>query len=220
MRSSPVAENDAKRTDRDDPFYDMSIIAGPFFLSIGTSHPSPPRTRASHLSLAVLTVGRTVGQRGEAHVAVLTDILVTYEQYNQNIKYLQGMNELAGTFYKMTGDETEGFWWFHGFMESYVSRARRVPRLTSPHPRSVVHLFETHGWVQKSVEHPRAAHRIARPCHNGFPSYACLPVIVPSSPSQESTSSEICASACAGSSSSSRTTSPTKPTSCASSTRY
>lgn len=51
----------------------------------------------------------------------LENILITYSQYNQDVRYLQGMNEIAGSFLRITQDETEAFWWLFSFMDIYVS---------------------------------------------------------------------------------------------------
>lgn len=61
-----------------------------------------------------------IAEEGKHHLKQLVEVLVTYMQYNQDIRYMQGMNEIAATFLRITGDDVETFWWFHAFMEQYV----------------------------------------------------------------------------------------------------
>ncbi|OZJ04973.1 hypothetical protein BZG36_01763 [Bifiguratus adelaidae] len=47
----------------------------------------------------------------------LKDILVTYNRYNPELGYVQGMSDLLAPLFEVMGDEAMAFWCFVGFME-------------------------------------------------------------------------------------------------------
>lgn len=51
------------------------------------------------------------------HLANMREILITYNEYNQNLGYVQGMTDLLSPIYVVFQDEYMSFWGFAGFME-------------------------------------------------------------------------------------------------------
>ena len=45
---------------------------------------------------------------------------MTYCQWNQNLGYMQGMNDIAAVFLETMENENDTFWCFKGWMESLV----------------------------------------------------------------------------------------------------
>jgi hypothetical protein len=51
---------------------------------------------------------------------VLKDILCTYNIYNKELGYVQGMSDLLSPIYAVVEEEELSFWAFVGFMEKMV----------------------------------------------------------------------------------------------------
>ncbi|ODV98314.1 hypothetical protein PACTADRAFT_48097 [Pachysolen tannophilus NRRL Y-2460] len=50
------------------------------------------------------------------HLKILRNILITYNEYNQNLGYVQGMTDLLAPIYYILRDESLSFWCFTKFM--------------------------------------------------------------------------------------------------------
>ncbi|KAK6334985.1 GTPase activating protein [Orbilia javanica] len=86
-------EKDVHRTDRNIP-----IFAGE-----DTPHPDPDSQYS--------TIGTNV------HLEQMKDMLLTYNEYNTTLGYVQGMSDLLAPIYAVFQDDAVAFWAFVGFME-------------------------------------------------------------------------------------------------------
>ncbi|CAG8959563.1 hypothetical protein HYFRA_00001464 [Hymenoscyphus fraxineus] len=86
-------EKDVHRTDRNVP-----IFAGE-----DTPHPDPSSPFAE--------VGTNV------HLEQMKDMLLTYNEYNRDLGYVQGMSDLLAPIYAVMQDDAIAFWGFQHFME-------------------------------------------------------------------------------------------------------
>jgi len=51
----------------------------------------------------------------------MKDMLLTYNEYNKDLGYVQGMSDLLAPIYAIMQDDAIAFWAFVGFMERMVS---------------------------------------------------------------------------------------------------
>ena len=86
-------EKDVHRTDR----------TVPIFAGEDIPHPDPESPFAS--------VGTNV------HMEQLKDMLLTYNEYNRELGYVQGMSDLLAPVYAVLQDDAVAFWGFERFME-------------------------------------------------------------------------------------------------------
>ncbi|KAI0910671.1 GTPase-activating protein GYP7 [Ustulina deusta] len=86
-------EKDVHRTDR----------MVPIFAGEDTPHPDPNSPFAS--------VGTNV------HMEQLKDMLLTYNEYNKDLGYVQGMSDLLAPIYAVMQDDAIAFWGFQHFMD-------------------------------------------------------------------------------------------------------
>lgn len=86
-------EKDVHRTDR----------TVPIFAGENIPHPDPDSPFAS--------TGTNV------HMEQLKDLLLTYNEYNQELGYVQGMSDLLAPIYAVVQDDAIAFWCFQHFME-------------------------------------------------------------------------------------------------------
>ncbi|KAJ2906587.1 GTPase-activating protein gyp7 [Zalerion maritima] len=86
-------EKDVHRTDRT-----VSIFAGE-----DTPHPDPDSPFAE--------VGTNV------HLEQMKDMLLTYNEYNKDLGYVQGMSDLLAPIYAVMQDDAIAFWGFQKFMD-------------------------------------------------------------------------------------------------------
>ncbi|TGJ81965.1 hypothetical protein E0Z10_g6813 [Xylaria hypoxylon] len=86
-------EKDVHRTDR----------TVPIFAGEDTPHPDPNSPFAS--------VGTNV------HMEQLKDMLLTYNEYNKDLGYVQGMSDLLAPIYAVLQDDAMAFWGFQHFMD-------------------------------------------------------------------------------------------------------
>ncbi|TVY55158.1 GTPase-activating protein GYP7 [Lachnellula cervina] len=86
-------EKDVHRTDR----------AIPLFAGEDTPHPDPSSPFAD--------VGTNV------HLEQMKDMLLTYNEYNRDLGYVQGMSDLLAPIYAVTQDDAIAFWGFQHFMD-------------------------------------------------------------------------------------------------------
>ncbi|KAF3931378.1 hypothetical protein ABW19_dt0200332 [Dactylella cylindrospora] len=86
-------EKDVHRTDRNIP-----IFAGE-----DTPHPDPDSQFSS--------IGTNV------HLEQMKDMLLTYNEYNTSLGYVQGMSDLLAPIYAVFQDDAVAFWAFVGFMD-------------------------------------------------------------------------------------------------------
>ncbi|KAI0457098.1 GTPase-activating protein GYP7 [Xylaria acuta] len=86
-------EKDVHRTDR----------TVPIFAGEDTPHPDPNSPFAS--------VGTNV------HMEQLKDMLLTYNEYNKDLGYVQGMSDLLAPIYAVMQDDAIAFWGFQHFMD-------------------------------------------------------------------------------------------------------
>ncbi|KHJ32497.1 putative gtpase-activating protein gyp7 [Erysiphe necator] len=85
-------EKDVHRTDR----------TIPLFMGEDTPHPDPSSSFAE--------VGTNV------HLEQLKDMLLTYNEYNRELGYVQGMSDLLAPIYAVMQDDAVAFWAFKNFM--------------------------------------------------------------------------------------------------------
>lgn len=85
-------EKDVHRTDRN-----IGI-----FMDSDTPHPDPDSRFAENGT--------------NLHLEQLKDMLITYNEYNQNLGYIQGMSDLMSPLYVVLQDDAVAFWAFCGFM--------------------------------------------------------------------------------------------------------
>ncbi|KAI1284301.1 GTPase-activating protein GYP7 [Xylaria sp. FL0933] len=86
-------EKDVHRTDR----------MVPIFAGEDTPHPDPNSPFAS--------VGTNV------HMEQMKDMLLTYNEYNKDLGYVQGMSDLLAPIYAVMQDDAIAFWGFQHFMD-------------------------------------------------------------------------------------------------------
>ncbi|KAL8721222.1 MAG: hypothetical protein Q9181_007754 [Wetmoreana brouardii] len=86
-------EKDVHRTDRNIPLFEGEDIA----------HPDPDSPFAE--------VGTNV------HLEQMKDMLLTYNEYNRDLGYVQGMSDLLAPIYAVEQDDAVAFWGFVGFMD-------------------------------------------------------------------------------------------------------
>jgi len=89
-------EKDVHRTDRNIPIFAGEDIP----------HPDPDSPFAE--------VGTNV------HLEQMKDMLLTYNEYNKDLGYVQGMSDLLAPIYAVMQDDAVAFWAFVGFMERMV----------------------------------------------------------------------------------------------------
>ena len=89
-------EKDVHRTDRNIPLFAGEDIP----------HPDPNSPFAE--------VGTNV------HLEQMKDMLLTYNEYNRELGYVQGMSDLLAPIYAVMQDDAVAFWGFVGFMERMV----------------------------------------------------------------------------------------------------
>lgn len=92
-RTNSGAEKDVHRTDR----------MVPIFQGEDTPHPDPNSPFAE--------VGTNV------HLEQLKEMLLTYNEYNKDLGYVQGMSDLLAPIYAVIQDDAIAFWAFQKFME-------------------------------------------------------------------------------------------------------
>ena len=92
-------EKDVHRTDRNIPLFAGEDIP----------HPEPDSPFAE--------VGTNV------HMEQMKDMLLTYNEYNKGLGYVQGMSDLLAPIYAVMQDDAMAFWAFVGFMDRMVSLA-------------------------------------------------------------------------------------------------
>lgn len=91
--SNPITEKDVHRTDRNVPIFAGEDIP----------HPDPDSPFAE--------VGTNV------HMEQLKDMLLTYNEYNRDLGYVQGMSDLLAPIYAVLQDDAMAFWAFKCFMD-------------------------------------------------------------------------------------------------------
>ena len=90
-------EKDVHRTDRHIPLFEGEDIP----------HPDPDSPFAES--------GTNV------HLEQMKDMLLTYNEYNRDLGYVQGMSDLLAPIYAVMQDDALAFWGFAKFMERMVS---------------------------------------------------------------------------------------------------
>lgn len=100
MRGVRAVEKDVHRTDRNIPLFAGEDIP----------HPDPTSPFAE--------VGTNV------HLEQMKDMLLTYNEYNKDLGYVQGMSDLLAPIYAVMQDDAVAFWGFVNFMNRMVSSLR------------------------------------------------------------------------------------------------
>ena len=98
FRGVSAVEKDVHRTDRNIPLFAGEDIP----------HPDPTSPFAE--------IGTNV------HLEQMKDMLLTYNQYNRDLGYVQGMSDLLAPIYAVMQDDAVAFWGFVGFMDRMVCR--------------------------------------------------------------------------------------------------
>jgi hypothetical protein len=96
MATSRTVEKDVHRTDRTIPLFAGEDIP----------HPDPDSPFAD--------TGTNV------HLEQMKDMLLTYNEYNPDLGYVQGMSDLLAPIYAVMQDDAVAFWAFVGFMDRMV----------------------------------------------------------------------------------------------------
>lgn len=78
----------------------------PLFAGEDIPHPDPDSPFAD--------VGTNV------HLEQMKDMLLTYNEYNPDLGYVQGMSDLLAPLYAVMQDDAVAFWAFVGFMDRMV----------------------------------------------------------------------------------------------------
>lgn len=89
-------EKDVHRTDRHIPLFEGEDIP----------HPDPDSPFAES--------GTNV------HLEQMKDMLLTYNEYDRDLGYVQGMSDLLAPIYAVMQDDAVAFWGFVGFMQRMV----------------------------------------------------------------------------------------------------
>lgn len=92
-RAAHAVEKDVHRTDRNIPLFAGEDIP----------HPDPDSPFAES--------GTNV------HLEQMKDMLLTYNEYNRDLGYVQGMSDLLAPIYAVEQDDAVAFWGFVGFMD-------------------------------------------------------------------------------------------------------
>jgi hypothetical protein len=92
-------EKDVHRTDRHIPLFEGEDVP----------HPDPDSPFAD--------VGTNV------HLEQMKDMLLTYNEYNRDLGYVQGMSDLLAPIYAVMQDDAVAFWGFVKFMDRMVGSA-------------------------------------------------------------------------------------------------
>lgn len=58
------------------------------------------------------------------HLEQMKDMLLTYNEYNKDLGYVQGMSDLLAPIYAVMQDDALAFWGFVKFMERMVASLR------------------------------------------------------------------------------------------------
>ena len=64
-------------------------------------------------------------------------MLLTYNEYNRDLDYVQGMSDLLAPIYAVMQDDAVAFWGFVGFMDRMVSERTKSQRW-------ILYLFRAH----------------------------------------------------------------------------
>ena len=98
-----ITEKDVHRTDRTIPLFAGEDIP----------HPDPDSPFAD--------VGTNV------HLEQMKDMLLTYNEYNPDLGYVQGMSDMLAPIYAVMQDDAVAFWGFVGFMDRMVCLRNPLP---------------------------------------------------------------------------------------------
>lgn len=62
------------------------------------------------------------------NLEILKNILVTYNEFNTELGYVQGMSDLLSPLFAVIGEEPLAFWAFSGFMDRMVILDKTVKK--------------------------------------------------------------------------------------------
>ena len=62
----------------------------------------------------------------------MKDMLLTYNEYNRDLGYVQGMSDLLAPIYAVMQDDAIAFWGFVGFMNRMVSERTQKQVILNP----------------------------------------------------------------------------------------
>ena len=119
-------EKDVHRTDRNIPIFEGEDIP----------HPDPDSPFAD--------VGTNV------HLEQMKDMLLTYNEYNKDLGYVQGMSDLLAPIYAVMQDDAIAFWGFVGFMDRMVRSQYLSTRQANGPPGAEL--------PSRPIRHAQAAH--------------------------------------------------------------
>ncbi|KAG0658383.1 GTPase activating protein [Maudiozyma exigua] len=115
-------DKDVKRNDRNVDLYKYNTVDG----KPEETQPSEPRRALDQTSVLMETHESSAFNKDEIddhwaiknpHLIVLGDILKTYNIFNTNLGYVQGMTDLLSPIYYVLQDEVKSFWCFVHFMD-------------------------------------------------------------------------------------------------------
>jgi hypothetical protein len=115
-KSNTFTEKDVHRTDRTIPLFAGEDIP----------HPDPDSPFAE--------TGTNV------HLEQMKDMLLTYNEHNPDLGYVQGMSDLLAPLYAVMQDDAVAFWAFVGYMDRMV---RRFPQRGTLGNKLISHRSET-----------------------------------------------------------------------------
>lgn len=117
----------------------------PIFAGEDIPHPDPDSPFAD--------VGTNV------HLEQLKDMLLTYNEYNKDLGYVQGMSDLLAPIYAVMQDDAVAFWAFVGFMDRMVSAMSQASDWIS-----TANLVPGEEFPEEPVWHAHAADNARPPC--------------------------------------------------------
>lgn len=101
-------EKDVKRTDRNIYIYDSKLTFDGAPTASDVASPSNGEEENEDDDISNIT---------NPHLFKLREILLTFNEYNENLGYIQGMNDLLSPLYFVLRDEVLTFWAFSKFMD-------------------------------------------------------------------------------------------------------
>lgn len=121
------------RTDRNIPIFEGEDIP----------HPDPDSPFAD--------VGTNV------HLEQMKDMLLSYNEYNKDLGYVQGMSDLLAPIYAVMQDDAVAFWGFVGFMDRMVCKHGCIQNINLTVKQSGAKLSPRSVWHAKATDDSRSS---------------------------------------------------------------
>jgi hypothetical protein len=82
--------------------------------------------------------GEDIPHPDPVHLEQMKDMLLTYNEYNKDLGYVQGMSDLLAPIYAVMQDDAIAFWGFVGFMYRMVGNPMMITSSTLISLRSAI----------------------------------------------------------------------------------